>query len=73
MQSNRCVSCGAELTPDEIGATKKLISRAAQEFYCLPCLARSFRVDERVLREKIEYWRGIGCSLFAPENNANNE
>ncbi len=66
MPNNRCVSCGAELTQDEIGATKKLISRGAEEFYCLPCLARSFKVSESLLREKIEDWRSTGCSLFAP-------
>lgn len=67
MHSNRCVSCGCELTPDDIGATKKLVSRGAEEFYCIRCLAGNFKVDELVLREKIEYWRGIGCKLFVPK------
>ncbi|MBO4278172.1 MAG: hypothetical protein J5925_07235 [Clostridia bacterium] len=64
---HNCAECGRALTQDEIGATKKLINRAAEEYYCLPCLAKKFRVDERTLRGKIEYWRGIGCTLFPPK------
>ena len=63
MPSN-CLDCGAVLSPDDIGATKKLINRGAVEFFCLPCLAKRFGVSEEKLREKIEYWRSTGCLLF---------
>ena len=60
----RCAGCGAKLTADDVGATKKLINRGAEDFYCVPCLARAFAVDESVIRGRIEYWRSCGCLLF---------
>ena len=62
-----CAVCGRELTPDEIGASRKLINRGLpeEECLCLPCLASRFRVDESVLRKKIDQWREQGCVLFS--------
>lgn len=62
---NKCIKCGAQLTPDDIGATKKLINRGSTEFLCIKCLADKFGVTEERIREKIEYWRETGCMLFA--------
>ena len=59
-----CTDCGRPLTADEIGLTKKLISRGAQSFFCLTCLARRFSVSEELLREKIDQFRRMGCTLF---------
>ena len=50
-----CKICGAELTRDEIGLTKKLINRGATEFMCVPCLARHFEVKEADIEELIGY------------------
>ncbi len=63
----RCVSCGAALTLDETGLTRKLINRGADRFLCLSCLARRFDVTEETLREKIAQFRAMGCTLFPPE------
>lgn len=59
-----CITCGKPVTPDEIGATRKLINRGATEYLCLPCLAKRFEVTEALLRQKIEEWRSYGCMLF---------
>ena len=59
-----CMTCGKPVTPDEIGATRKLINRGATEYFCLPCLAKQFDVTEALLRQKIEEWRSYGCMLF---------
>ena len=59
-----CTACGRELTPDEIALTKKLVSRGAESFFCLSCLAERFAVSEDLLREKIEQFRQMGCTLF---------
>ena len=59
-----CALCGASLSPDEIGLTKKLINRGAVTFFCLPCLARRFDVPEEALRAKIREFREMGCTLF---------
>ena len=59
-----CIQCGAPLTADEIGLTKKLINRGATSFYCIHCLAKEFSVSETLLREKIEQFRAMGCTLF---------
>ncbi len=61
-----CLDCGRSLTPDDIGATRKLINRASTEFRCISCLAKRFDVPEALLREKIEEWRSYGCTLFPP-------
>lgn len=59
-----CRICGRELVPDEIGATKKLINRGAEEFLCLTCLSRHFEVNEELILEKIEQFKKDGCLLF---------
>ena len=59
-----CTACGRELTPDEIALTKKLVSRGAESFLCLSCLAKKFAVSEELLREKIDQFRQMGCTLF---------
>ena len=59
-----CTECGKELTPDEIGATRKLINRGATEYRCLSCLSQHFEVPESLLLKKIEEWRSYGCMLF---------
>ena len=61
---SRCKNCGRELDGDEVGLTKKLINRGSTEFYCLRCLAGMFECSEQLLRDKIEYFRKSGCSLF---------
>lgn len=63
-----CLQCGATLSQDDIGCTRKLINRGATEWFCVPCLAKRFGVAEPLLREKIEEWRAYGCMLF-PETS----
>ncbi len=59
-----CTHCGAPLTSDEIGLTKKLVNRGATSFYCIHCLAKEFSVSEELLKEKIVQFRAMGCTLF---------
>jgi uncharacterized protein YlaI len=61
---NKCIKCASDISPDDIGATKKLINRGITEFMCIPCLAEKFGITEEKLREKIEQWRESGCLLF---------
>ena len=60
----RCVRCGALLTKDDIGLTRKMVNRGAKDCFCLPCLAEHFQVSQQVLREKIREFRAMGCTLF---------
>lgn len=63
---NNCVKCRKALTPDDIGASKKLINRGmTNDFLCVSCLAEKYGVTEERIREKIEEWRENGCLLFA--------
>ena len=39
-----CRKCKKPLTSDEIGATRKLVNRGSQVFYCLDCLAEAFDI-----------------------------
>lgn len=60
----RCKDCDRELTSDEIGLSKKLISRTTEVHYCTECLAKRFNLSEAQLRELCEHFRAAGCSLF---------
>ena len=63
---NVCIRCGAALTRDEIGLTKKLINRGCTEYQCYACLAQHFQVGVDLLKEKVEQFREMGCMLFEP-------
>lgn len=62
-----CRECGAHITRDEVAVTKKLINRGATEFMCARCLAAYYQVDESAVRERMEYFRAQGCTLFDAE------
>lgn len=64
----RCRECGRELTGDEVAVTKKLINRGATEFCCVDCLAKHFEVSPEAIRERIAYFRAMGCTLFSRED-----
>lgn len=59
-----CRKCKKELTSDEIGATKKLVNRGSQVFYCLDCLAGAFDITREDIEKKIVYFKETGCTLF---------
>lgn len=63
-QIMHCDQCGKELTTNEIGLTKKLISRKALEFLCMDCLASYLGTTREILEEKIEQFKEEGCDLF---------
>lgn len=63
----RCRKCGAGLSNDEIGLTKKLVNRGAETFLCFDCLGRFFGAPRGRLLEMVERFRSQGCTLFAPE------
>ena len=67
MSMPECKVCGGLLTPLDIGATKKLINKGAEEFLCIPCLAKHFGVEEGLIHTKIREWREQGCMLFPTE------
>lgn len=57
-----CRECGAVLSRDEVGLTKKLLD--AKEFFCYACLAEYLEVEEEFLHAKVEEFRDEGCTLF---------
>ena len=61
-----CVQCGKELGQNDIGAYKKFVNRGAKDsFLCKGCLAKQLGIPLSQLEEKIEYFKGQGCTLFA--------
>jgi len=62
----RCTSCGATLSRDEIAVSKKLINRGARSFYCVSCLAKYFDVTPQEILDRIAYFKQTGCTLFDP-------
>lgn len=49
---------------DEIAVTKKLINRGTKKYFCVDCLAEAFEVRPEDIREKIRYFKEMGCTLF---------
>ena len=65
MDGKVCYVCGKEnLNKNEIGLTKKLLSKDAKIYYCLDCLAEYLEVDIESLLEKVEELKAQGCDLF---------
>lgn len=64
MKKEFCVKCKTPLSFDEIAATKKLINRGTEHFYCIDCLAQAFDVSRKNIEEKIQYFKDSGCTLF---------
>ena len=60
-----CKACGRPLKNDEIAMHKKLFSRESAQYLCLTCQATHFHVTEESLRERIAYFKSIGCTLFS--------
>ena len=61
-----CMKCRRTLTGDEVGIYKRLVNRGAREFLCKTCLSAHFGCTESQIEEKIEHFRAMGCTLFAP-------
>lgn len=64
MTDSYCMKCRRQLAYDEVALHRKMINRASREFMCISCLAEYFKVSEEMLRERIEYFKKTGCTLF---------
>ena len=67
--SNLCRNCSRKLTADEIGIYKRMVNRGATDYLCASCMASYFRIEESMIYEKIEHFREMGCTLFAPKKD----
>ena len=61
-----CMKCDRELSQDDIGAHKRLVSRAAAAYMCRYCLADYFGCDVARIEAQIRRFRANGCTLFSP-------
>ena len=61
----KCRNCKCELTRDDVGLYRKIVTREAESFLCIPCLAEKLAVAEEDLCEMVERFRKAGCQLFA--------
>ncbi len=59
-----CKNCGKPLDYIDVGLTKKLMGRGLTEFMCKSCLSKHFGVTEKLLDEKVEQFKAMGCTLF---------
>lgn len=64
MTDFKCMKCLRPLTYDEVALHRKMVNRGAREFMCITCLADYFKVSEDALRERIDYFKKTGCTLF---------
>ena len=63
-EQSRCAGCGAPLTHDEIAIFRRLVCRSAQKYLCLRCFAAAYGVTQAQLRQKIQWFKEMGCGLF---------
>lgn len=61
---SRCFRCGAPLSADEIAIYRRIVNRGAEQFLCIHCFAKEFSVEEKLILEKIEQFKKMGCTLF---------
>lgn len=60
-----CLKCGAALETDDIAIYRKLVSRGADTFWCIDCLAAHFACARVDIEQLIAYYRQSGeCTLF---------
>ena len=64
--TDRCCQCSAAVSPDEKGLARKLINRGTTDYLCFRCMAARFDVPVAALQRKVEEFREMGCTLFAP-------
>lgn len=63
-KANVCCACGRTLVHDEVALSRKLIDRDDRKNLCLHCFSQAYHVTEAQLKEKIAFFKEIGCSLF---------
>jgi hypothetical protein len=60
-----CLNCGKEILGDESAIYRKLVNKLAENFLCIPCLAKHFNCNESYIRDLIKYYRKSGiCAMF---------
>ena len=59
-----CAECNSRLTADDRGAYLKFWDREGADMVCVPCLAVKLRCSEEYLRERIQFLKDNGCTLF---------
>jgi hypothetical protein len=65
MNEKKCCVCSKEnLSKNEIGLTKKLLSGSTKYFYCLNCLAEYLEIEADFLLAKAEEFKEQGCKQF---------
>lgn len=68
---SNCKNCNKPLTTNEIGLYKRLVSMIENEYLCKECLAKHFKCEIKVLDDKIEQYKSMGCTLFELDNERN--
>lgn len=64
MPQDKCKICGNILDKDEIAVYKRMVNRGATEYMCIKCFAIKFEVTEKAIKDKIEHFKKMGCTLF---------
>lgn len=68
MTRHVCMKCGASLSGDEVALHRKLVYRAATEYFCIDCLAAFCSTSRARLEQLVSYYHRTGeCILFAKQ------
>lgn len=62
--NENCITCGKEISKDEVGINKKLFDEHIDVYQCISCLSQELGITEKDLQRKIEGFKNEGCVLF---------
>ncbi len=60
----KCYNCYELLSRDTTALNKKLLGRQTKQFLCLKCLSDFLETEIDELKEKIQFFKDTGCTLF---------
>lgn len=62
-----CMHCKRIIDADEYGMSLKCLDRAGNKLLCFECMAKETGASVHYLKEKVEFLREHGCTLFPPK------
>lgn len=66
----KCIACkNNDISSDEIGLNKKMISKETNEFLCYDCLALKFKCSKDNLLFMVKRLKKLGCTLFVLDDD----
>lgn len=78
MKTVTCITCGKELTVDEVALNQRLLGIQIGTFLCTQCLAQKLNTTSSHMKLLIARFKEMGCAYFTrlmedPSNEKTND